>query len=118
MSWTSCDCHGRTYLGRSSTLYSAVVQGETRNSKKLKLCPGGLSDVLDRAGRYLTSSEGYAGDGSDVFEACGWCGVPRGREGAAIFLTFYKLGKTREDFAGSVCSEHLVQASQDVLNTV
>jgi hypothetical protein len=118
MSWTACDCHGRTYTGRSSTCYSALVEGEKRHSKKLKLCPEGLSDLLGRAGRFLSSSEGFDGSLVDLFEACGWCGQPRGKSGAAVFLTVYKLGKTREDFAGCACEEHLVNARSDTLIAV
>lgn len=115
MSWTKCDCHGRTYVGRASTLYATMAFADDKDSKKRKLCPSGLSDLLGRCSRYLTSSESLGTDDTDLFAACDWCGKERGENGgAAVFLTVYKLGKEREDFAGCVCDSDLGQARQDV----
>lgn len=119
MSWTKCDCHGRTYVGKASTVYSTLLTGDDKAQVKSKLCPAGLSDLLGRAGRFLTSSSGYDGDGLDLFQTCGWCGEERGEKGgAAVFLTVYKHGKEREDFAGCTCDKDLAQAGQDVLIAV
>lgn len=116
MSWTKCDCHGRTYTGKASNLYASLDQVGDRDTAKRKLCPSGLSDLLGRASRYLTSNVDYDGDGVALFQTCGWCGDARGQNGgAAVFLTVYKHGKEREDFAGCACDTHVGQARQDAL---
>lgn len=115
MSWTKCDCHGSFYQGKASQAYSTLAFHEDKASARHKLCPAGLSDLLGNAVRYLTSADELGTDDLDLFTACDWCGEPRGENGgAAVFLTVYKLGKEREDFAGCVCDKHVAQASQDV----
>lgn len=119
MSWTKCDCHGRTYTGKASNVYASLDRDGERTSAKLKLCPSGLSDLLGVCGRYLTSHDTYDGDGSDLFQTCGWCGQPRGENGGgAVFVTVYKHGKVREDFAGCACDQCVAQATQDALIAV
>lgn len=115
MSWTKCDCHDRTYVGRASTLYASMVFRDDKDSKKRKLCPAGLSDLLGNAGRHLVSADQLGTDDVDLFSTCDWCGKERGENGgAAVFLTVYKLGKEREDFAGCVCDSDVGRARQDV----
>lgn len=119
MSWTKCDCHDRTYTGKASSLYASLHQNGERETARRKLCPSGLSDLLGVCSRYLTSHATYDGDGSDLFQTCGWCGQERGVSGgAAVFVTVYKLGKEREDFAGCACDTHVAQARQDALVAV
>ena len=116
MSWTRCDCHGQTYTGRASSLYPSIMVENKKFGRRRKLCSSGLSDVLGAAGRFLTSAGSYDGNGLDVFQTCGWCGEPRGEHGgAAVFLTVYKFGKEREDFAGCACDKHIDQAADDLL---
>lgn len=116
MSWTKCDCHGRTYTGKASNVYARLAfSGQDDVSRRVKLCPSGLSDLLGICSRYLTSAATYDGDGSDLFQACSWCGQERGHlGGAALFLTIYKHGKEREDFAGCACDDHVANARESV----
>lgn len=116
MSWTKCDCHGRTYTGKASNVYARMAfTGQEDVSQRIKLCPSGLSDLLGVCSRYFTSSDTYDGDGSDLFQTCAWCGNGRGPDGgAAIFLTVYKNGREREDFAACACDVHMHDAAREL----
>jgi hypothetical protein len=119
VAYKACDCHGQLFRGPTSHFYPTIIVDELPTSKKVRLCPSGLSDVLGRISRYYESSEGLVDGQMALFTSCCYCGVERtDGNGGAVFVTLYARGSARKDAAGAVCAEHLGQAAQDLFLTL
>jgi len=102
MAYYPCDVGLHRYTGPQGSAYVGVLRQSERASRKLRLCPEHLEQLLARSLKRadvdgqvpLPVLECWA-CGSDVEYDTRW----------AVFVTAYPAGKGREDYFGEFCRE-------------
>jgi hypothetical protein len=108
-----CDLHGRRVPGPLASAYLTLLRGGTRDSRRMRLCPEHMDQVLGSESLGLAE---VRDDGETIdFAVCGACGedADSGATLASLFATVYRRGAERADYFSALCHACAERAVSD-----
>jgi hypothetical protein len=116
MAHEPCSCCGQAFFGRSVLAYPAVVNGQERQGKRVRLSPAHAQGYIANMDRYLEQVTADKGTWQHMPEVCRFCGTIDLVEGTRwLFVTVYPQRNERRDYAGLACPGCSGRAVKEVL---
>jgi hypothetical protein len=99
----ACDLHGARVPGALETAYPSLLDHGARYSRRVRLCVGHMSELLEDTRLGLQPMD-FEADG-ETATRCSGCGnpPPDGTRLAALFVTTYRKGEERADYFAQLC---------------